>query len=399
MVKVLAILAGYLIGSISPSYILGRLVKGIDIREHGTRINDTTNAFRVLGPGIGMATVLFNTGKGLVAMLIAYLLGLPAEFVFASGAAAIIGHLLPFYLRFRGGQGVTTASALLIVNLFFLVPENPFPWHLNALIGLTALLMLLITRRLEVLGLTVVPLLAFMLIRYVPSSPLLFYTLGLLAFICAVSIINTVRKRLLVPDEYVRTKVKLWRFLTRPAAMSFPIFLFAIGRAFTLILLAIVTLVFVIMDITRLSVNRVNLFLLKKAAGTFKKSEQTRISSMTGFLLASLVVMFIFKRTVAFYAITFLIFGDFFAKYFGLQFGRTRLFNKTVEGTMAHLVACLVAGFIVNEFIPLSPWIIIAGAVTGTVFEVLPLNIDDNLTVGITSATAMHFALTAIPSF
>ncbi len=396
MGEALALLVGYLLGSISPSYFLGRLVKGIDIRKHGTGMTGTADAFQVLGPVPGIVAALFNLGKGVLAMLIAYWLGLPPVFVFASGAAAVIGHLLPFYLKFRGGHGITTTTALMIVNLFLLVRDNPVPWHLNALIGLTVLGMLFITRRLEILGLTAVPLLGFVIVRYVPPSPLFWYTLGLLSFICAVSIINSVRRRSLTLTEHSRRRMKLWRFLIRPAAMAFPVFLFTLGRAFTLILVGIVTLVFIVMDITRLSARRINLFLLKNAVSTFKQSERNRLSSMTGFLIASLLIMVIFNRTIAFYAMTFLIFGDFSAKYFGLQHGRIQLFSKTVEGTLAHLLACLLAGAVVNEFIPMPVWMIAVGALTATVFEALPVDIDDNLTVGLTAATVMHFTRTVI---
>lgn len=396
MEKVLALVAGYCIGSISPSYFLGRLVSGIDIREHGSGSVDTANAFRVLGPIPGLVAFVFNAAKGLFAMLIAQALGLPAGFVFASGAAAVAGHLLPFYLRFEGGQGVTTASALLSVNLFFLVREHPVPWHMNLLVFLTVAIMLVIARRLEMLGLTTVPLLVFVLLRFVPPSPLLWYTVGLLGFVGFVGIRNAVAGRILALPAETVPGIRLWRFLIRPAAIAFPVLLFTAGRTFTLILLAAVTAAFLALDVTRLSARRVNLFLFRRAAGTFKAAESGRPSTMTGFLVASLLVMFVFDKSIAFYAMAFLIFGDFAAKYFGLRFGRHRVLGKTVEGSLAHLLAGLVAGFVVNEYVPLPLPAIAAGAVAGTVFEALSLAIDDNLLVGVTAAAAMHLVRAAV---
>lgn len=267
-----------------------------------------------------------------------------------------------------------------------------FPWHLATLLGVSILLTLVVTRRPVMLGILVTPLLAFVLVRHAPATPLLWFGVGLLAAAFGLSAVVVVRRRILTPDSAVRARVRFWRFLLRPAAMAFPVLLFAVGRAFTLILLGAVTLAFAIMDITRLSAGRVNLFLFRRTGRTFKEGERTRVSSMTGFLIASLLVILIFDRTIAVYAMAFLVFGDFFAKYFGLQFGRTPLFQKTLEGSLAHLLACLVAAGVIAEFVPLPAWVIACGAVVATVLEVLPLGIDDNLTVGVTSAAVMHVA-------
>ena len=57
-----SLILAYLLGSISPSYLLGKLLKGIDLREHGSGNVGATNAFRVLGKGPGIATLLFDIG-------------------------------------------------------------------------------------------------------------------------------------------------------------------------------------------------------------------------------------------------------------------------------------------------------------------------------------------------
>ena len=390
MERALALVFGYLLGSFSPAWLLGRTLRHIDIREHGFGTTGTANAFRVLGAGPGLLSALVNAGKGLLAMLVARLMGLSPPFILASGAAAALGHLLPFYLRFRGGEGTTVCAALLGVNLFFLVSDHPFPWHVNLLLGLCVAAVLFITRQPVMLGITAVPLLGWALVRYVPASPLWWYSLGLLAFLLGTSALHIRRGRLMSRTDSARRKMKLWRFLIRPAAMAFPVLLVVAGRTFTLVLLGVVTAVFLAMDVARLSAGRINLFLFRRAKNTFKQAERTRLSSMTGFLLASLVVMLVFDATVTWYAMAFLVFGDFAAKYFGLQYGRTRLFRKTLEGSLAHLLACLAVGTIINSWLPLGIEVVALGALAATVLEVLPLGVDDNLTVGILGATALH---------
>lgn len=266
------------------------------------------------------------------------------------------------------------------------------PWHLALLVGISILLTLFVTRHPAMLGVLVAPLAAFVLLRHLPSSPLQWSAVSVLAVVFSASVLTVLRRRLLVPTDRTIGRVRFWRFLLRPAAMAFPVLLFAAGRTFTLILLGAVTLVFVAMDVTRLSAGKVNVFLFQRTGRTFKQGEKTRVSSMTGFLIASLFVTLIFDRSIAVYAMAFLVFGDFFAKYFGLQFGRTPLFQKTLEGSLAHLLACLMAAGVVAEFVAMPVWVIACGALVATAFEVLPIAIDDNLTVGITSAAVMHVA-------
>ncbi len=207
------------------------------------------------------------------------------------------------------------------------------------------------------------------------------------------SIISAARRKLFVQPENARGQVKLWRFLIRPAAMAFPGLLFVWGRTWTLVLLAVVTAGFLALDLTRLSATRVNRFLFHRAASTFKAKEKDRLSSMTLFLLAALLVTLIFDRTVTLYALAFMVFGDFSAKFFGIWFGRTPLFHKTVEGTLSHFLACLAVGSILAEFVPVPLPALLLSVFLAACAEALPLDLDDNLSVGIISASALHFSL------
>jgi len=102
----------YLSGSIPFGYLLVRLFRGEDIRASGSGNIGATNVSRK-SPGLGLATLLLDALKGLVPVLLALELGKRSvnnPYVIASLAAfcAIVGHIFPVWLRFRGGKGVAT---------------------------------------------------------------------------------------------------------------------------------------------------------------------------------------------------------------------------------------------------------------------------------------------------
>ena len=116
---IIFILGSYLIGGIPFGYIAGKLLKGIDIREHGSRNVGATNVLRVVGKGPGIAVYVLDALKGLLPVILAKFLwpgttvGLQ-WFYIAVALAAILGHIFTPYLRFKGGEGVATASGAML---------------------------------------------------------------------------------------------------------------------------------------------------------------------------------------------------------------------------------------------------------------------------------------------
>ncbi|APH56620.1 putative membrane spanning protein [Granulibacter bethesdensis] len=111
----LALLGGYLLGSIPFGLILTRLSGVGDIRKIGSGNIGATNVLRTGRKGLAATTLLLDGGKGAVAALLAVHLGgwalaLPA------GIAAVIGHLFPVWLGFRGGKGVATGLGVLLAT-------------------------------------------------------------------------------------------------------------------------------------------------------------------------------------------------------------------------------------------------------------------------------------------
>lgn len=113
MPAVLAIIAGYLIGSIPFGYVIGRL-NGTDIREHGSGNIGTTNAFRILGPAWAVVVLLLDAGKGVAACHLGAHLGEPTSgwLVVVGGLAAIAGHNWSIFLGFKGGKGAATTAGV-----------------------------------------------------------------------------------------------------------------------------------------------------------------------------------------------------------------------------------------------------------------------------------------------
>lgn len=115
----IAIVLSYLIGSISFSVVLAKLLKGIDIRQHGSGNAGATNTLRVLGKGPAIMVLVLDILKGIAAIWLGIWLGNGSEWVPAiCGLAAIVGHNWPIYFRFRGGKGIATTIGVMVTLSF-----------------------------------------------------------------------------------------------------------------------------------------------------------------------------------------------------------------------------------------------------------------------------------------
>jgi len=102
------VLAAYLIGSIPFALILARRW-GADLRQVGSGNLGAANVMRASGVAAGMLVAALDMGKGAASVWLATRIGDGAELPAAAGLAAIVGHVYPVWLRFRGGKGVATA--------------------------------------------------------------------------------------------------------------------------------------------------------------------------------------------------------------------------------------------------------------------------------------------------
>ncbi|EEG77110.1 glycerol-3-phosphate 1-O-acyltransferase PlsY [Dethiobacter alkaliphilus] len=114
MNNVLALLAAYLLGSVSFGYLAGKLLKGIDIRQFGSGNAGTTNIQRTLGTGPAIAVLILDAAKGLVAVLIAQALTGNPPVMMLAGVAAVLGHNWPVFFGFKGGRGIATSVGVIL---------------------------------------------------------------------------------------------------------------------------------------------------------------------------------------------------------------------------------------------------------------------------------------------
>jgi glycerol-3-phosphate acyltransferase PlsY len=111
---IFSLLMGYLLGCIQSAYLLGRLIGKVDIRDHGSGNAGASNITVKLGLGYGVIVGLVDFFKGFFAVLvIKWIYPENPELAYLSGLMAVIGHIFPFYLNFRGGKGVATLVGMM----------------------------------------------------------------------------------------------------------------------------------------------------------------------------------------------------------------------------------------------------------------------------------------------
>jgi glycerol-3-phosphate acyltransferase PlsY len=111
METILMVLFAYLLGSIPTGYLLG-CFSGVDIREAGSRNVGATNVARVVGKKQGLVTLVVDVAKGFLPVFLSLQLGFDLITIAAAALAAVVGHLYPIFLRFRGGKGVATGLGI-----------------------------------------------------------------------------------------------------------------------------------------------------------------------------------------------------------------------------------------------------------------------------------------------
>ena len=119
-ISILFLILAYLIGSVPFSIIAAKMYKGTDIREYGSGNAGATNTFRVLGFKIGMPVLILDIIKGFFAVYLTRFTGYEVgteifiNLQLSFGISAVLGHIFPIYVGFRGGKGVATILGFMI---------------------------------------------------------------------------------------------------------------------------------------------------------------------------------------------------------------------------------------------------------------------------------------------
>ncbi len=130
----IAIICAYLLGSFPTAYVVGRLRKGMDIRHVGTRNMGAMNVIYSVGLTYGLLVLLVDISKGAAAVFLAGSLGADIEIQLVAGGIAVIGHIFPVFLKFRGGKGGATCVGVLAYLM---------PWAIPFAVGIFAVAMLI----------------------------------------------------------------------------------------------------------------------------------------------------------------------------------------------------------------------------------------------------------------
>lgn len=166
---IIIVILSYLVGSIPTSIIMSKAVKGIDIRKHGSGNAGGTNVFRVLGWKYGVATILLDAFKGVIAVVFIARLYL-GDFPFPNatpfddftlvqiiaGLSAVVGHIWTVFADFKGGKGIATSLGFLIaiitvdmllaLAVFFVVVTVSRYVSLGSIVAATSVPLIMIIR-------------------------------------------------------------------------------------------------------------------------------------------------------------------------------------------------------------------------------------------------------------
>lgn len=118
--NIIAIILAYLIGSIPSSVWIGRIFFGIDVREHGSGNAGATNTLRVLGNKAGITVLVLDALKGWMAVHLSHIFGNNltgnyfVDFQLILALFAVLGHVFPVFVGFRGGKGIATLMGIVI---------------------------------------------------------------------------------------------------------------------------------------------------------------------------------------------------------------------------------------------------------------------------------------------
>ena len=203
MLYILTIFIGYLLGCSNLAFFIST-AKGVDIRSHGSANLGTANATITLGWRMGILVGIHDIGKAVLAVLLAELLFPALPHVGAvAGVACVLGHIFPFYLKFKGGKGFASYLGMTLA----------LNWKFALIVMVVVLLVMLITDYL-VLG-TVSAVVLVPLYSGIAEKSL---TLALI--LCAASAVILFKHR----DNYIRilsgTEIGLRRTLTKKDRVS-----------------------------------------------------------------------------------------------------------------------------------------------------------------------------------
>ncbi len=328
------IILGYLVGSLSPGYFFGSVVKGIDIRNYGNHNTGATNTYFVIGPVYGIFAGIFDFLKTPVVYYLS-LSWLSPDMAILVGLAGVVGHIAPSYIGFRGGKGVASLAGLCFVTLFF-----------------------------------------------TQSIYALLLVIGFIVYSIKVATV-----KMILP----------MRHLLKLGALIFPLGLIVISTTIVTKVVVIFLGVAVLVDVVRLTIPTLNKKYLELKTFARTKEER-RLSGYSIFLFSALVVISLFPKEIAVISLTFFILSDTFApfsKMISFLPQQPILGHKTIAGAIVIFTISLVAGLFIQSLtslvLPLNT--LLMGALFVAILDHFSFILDDNILVPLGSAMLLNMIL------
>ena len=166
---------------------------------------------------------------------------------------------------------------------------------------------------------------------------------------------------------------------------------YVLGRDTALMVYAVFFGAVLAADIARLKIPAINQFVFVRFGSFIRQNEANKLTGTPPYILGIGLTLYLYSPAVATAAICFLAFGDVSATAIGERWGRTKIGDKSLEGTAGFAAAALVAGFLISMVgIHLAPVVIVAGALIAAGVELIPLPVNDNLVIPLVSGGIME---------
>jgi dolichol kinase len=178
-------------------------------------------------------------------------------------------------------------------------------------------------------------------------------------------------------------------FLVLPLDLLHEVLPWPRGHRQFALLFVVLTAGAVFVDLLRLHEDRVRRFFREFLGELIREHERFSLLGSTYLLLAALLAIEIFPQPVAAAALGFTVLGDAMGALVGRAWGRHRVFNKSLEGALGCLLACLAWAAYVTWASPLTWPVLLVGALAATLVEILPIPLDDNLGITLAAGYAM----------
>ncbi|MCM8818354.1 MAG: hypothetical protein NC915_02600 [Candidatus Omnitrophica bacterium] len=131
-------------------------------------------------------------------------------------------------------------------------------------------------------------------------------------------------------------------------------------------------------------------YILKKYGKIFK-TPPGKLTGDTYFMISTFIILLFFDWSISISSLFFLVFGDAGSGIIGSKYGKIKIFpGKTLEGFIGGLIFNFIISLLIYKFVELPFYVLMSGVVISSIIECLPLKIDDNLTVGVITATFMN---------